>query len=173
MSTSVQTSSIELQSRQAQSADDVTLSAADQEADTTALTRSTTDQDIPDGGYGWVVVFASSFIMFWFVGTTYSWGVIQAALVREQLAPTSTLSFVGSLTVSCISIFAILNARISRAIGARYTAMLGITLLGVGEILTGFTTHTIGGLFATAGVVMGLGVGYNSALWNAALYVHG
>ena len=31
------------------------------------------DSTVPEGGYGWVVIFACSVITFWFVGTTYSW----------------------------------------------------------------------------------------------------
>lgn len=115
------------------------------------------DLSVPDGGYGWVVIFSCSVITFWFVGTTYSWGIIQAALVKERLSSPSTLSFVGSLTIALISFLALINARIIRALGARNTALLGVTLFGSGEILGGFSTKNIGGLFVTAGVVMGLG----------------
>ena len=31
------------------------------------------DSTVPEGGYGWVVIFGCSVITFWFVGTTYSW----------------------------------------------------------------------------------------------------
>ncbi len=56
-----------------------------------------------------------------------------------------------------ISVLALVNARVIRALGARTTALLGITLFGVGEILSGFSTRNVGGLFVTAGFVMGLG----------------
>ena len=115
------------------------------------------DQNAPDGGYGWVIIFACSTIAFWIIGTTYSWGIIQTALVEQQLSSPSTLSFVGSLTIAMISVLALVNARVIRALGARTTALLGITLFGVGEILSGFSTRNIGGLFVTAGFVMGLG----------------
>ena len=36
--------------------------------------------------------------------------------------------------------------------------MLGVFLMGLGEICASFTTHSIGGLFATEGVLMGIGV---------------
>ena len=115
------------------------------------------DQSVPDGGYGWVIVLACSTIAFWVIGTTYSWGIIQTALVEQHLSSPSTLSFVGSLTIAMISVLALVNARVIRALGARTTALLGITLFGVGEILSGFSTKNIGGLFVTAGFVMGLG----------------
>lgn len=103
-----------------------------------------------------MVIFACSVLTFWFVGTTYSWGIIQAALERGLSSP-STISFVGSLTCACISFLALVNARVIRRIGARNTALLGVSFLGMGEVFSGFTTKNVGGLFFTAGVVMGLG----------------
>ncbi|PVH82230.1 monocarboxylate transporter [Cadophora sp. DSE1049] len=113
------------------------------------------DSLVPDGGYGWVVILACSIITFWFVGTSYSWGVIQAALVEQKLSNPASLSFVGSLTAACISFFALVNARIVRWIGARWTAVVGVLALGMGGVLSGFSTGSVGGLFFTAGVVMG------------------
>ncbi|TVY47894.1 Aspyridones efflux protein [Lachnellula occidentalis] len=115
------------------------------------------DAEVPDGGYGWVVIAACSALTFWFVGTTYSWGIIQAALVERKLSSPSTISFVGSLTCASISILALVNARIIRQLGARMTALIGVGLLGLGEILSGFSTRNVGALFFTAGVVMGIG----------------
>jgi hypothetical protein len=94
------------------------------------------------------------------VGTTYSWGIIQAALVERKLSSPSTISFVGSLTCACISILALVNARVIRKLGARTTALIGVGLLGLGEILSGFSTKNVGALFFTAGVVMGVGCRY-------------
>jgi hypothetical protein len=70
------------------------------------------DTTVPDGGYGWVAVFGCDVLTWWFVGTTYSWGVIQAAVVKEGLSEASTRSFVGSLTTVCVAFLAIMNARI-------------------------------------------------------------
>lgn len=126
--------------------------------DNIVLASLLADSQVPDGGYGWVVVFACSVLSFWFVGTTYSWGVIQAALVEQNLSNPATLSFVGSLTCACNSLFALLNARIIRWAGARKTALAGITLFGGGQILSGFTAHSVAGLFVTMGLIMGMGV---------------
>lgn len=116
------------------------------------------DSQVPEGGYGWVVIFACAVITFWFVGTTYCWGVLQAALVEQGVSSPSTLAFVGSLTTGCISFLAVLNARVIRKLGARTTSLLGVFLLGLGEELSGFTTQNVGGLFTTVGVIMGVGV---------------
>ncbi|KAL7811380.1 MFS general substrate transporter [Trichoderma gracile] len=116
------------------------------------------DSVVPDGGYGWVVVGACAVISWWFVGMGYSWGVIQGALVEKGLSTPATLSYVGSLAVSLISCMAILNARIIRAIGAQRTALLGILLLGISEIISSFTVSNLAGLFITSGVIVGLGM---------------
>ena len=118
------------------------------------------DSTVPDGGYGWIVIFGCAVITWWFVGTSYSWGVIQAALVEQGLSSPSTLSFVGSMTTAIISVLAIVNSRVMRTFGARYTALLGIFLVGAGEVLAGFATRNIRGLFVTAGGIMGIGTRY-------------
>ncbi|KAK4236141.1 major facilitator superfamily domain-containing protein [Achaetomium macrosporum] len=114
------------------------------------------DTTVPDGGYGWVVVLACAVHTWWFVGASYTWGVMQAALVKKGCAA-STLAFVGSLCPACIAIFAIPNASAIRLIGARLTALLGISLLGLGSILSGFTVDSIPGLFITWGLAAGIG----------------
>ncbi|RAK93337.1 monocarboxylate permease Mch4 [Aspergillus costaricaensis CBS 115574] len=115
------------------------------------------DAEVPEGGAGWIVIAGCAVITWWFIGTSYCWGVLQAALVKEGVSSASTLSFVGSLAPACISFLGILNARVIRKLGTRTSALLGIFLLGLGEILSGFAVHEVGGLFVTSGVVMGLG----------------
>jgi Na+/melibiose symporter-like transporter len=82
---------------------------------------------------------------------------MQAALVQQGLSSPSTLSFVGSLNVTLIAILATVNVRLIRKLGARNTGLLGVSFLGVGEILSGFLTHNLGGLFVTVGIIMGIG----------------
>ncbi|CAK5284521.1 unnamed protein product, partial [Mycena citricolor] len=116
------------------------------------------DAPVPDGGYGWVVVASCAVITWWFIGTSYSWGVMQAALVQQGLGSSSTISFVGSTAVACISGLAIINARVIRLLGTQRTALLGITIIGLGQILSGFATKNIGALFVTTGVINGIGI---------------
>ncbi|CZS95725.1 hypothetical protein WAI453_001561 [Rhynchosporium graminicola] len=134
-----------------------TSSNFDPAADAIIAESRLADAQVPDGGYGWVVIFACSVLTFWFVGTSYSWGVIQAALVEQKLSNPAVLSFVGGVTVACISFFALLNVRVVRLLGARWTAIIGVLALGLGGVLSGVATKSVGGLFVTAGLVMGLG----------------
>ncbi|KAI1181215.1 MFS general substrate transporter [Nemania sp. FL0916] len=125
---------------------------------TTAVISVTEDSEVPEGGYGWAVVAGCATLTFWFGGTTYSWGVMQVALVNQGLADASTLAFVGSTTIASIAAFAVINARIVRVLGARRTALLGVFLMGVGETAASFSTNSIGSLFGTESILMGAGV---------------
>jgi MFS transporter, MCT family, solute carrier family 16 (monocarboxylic acid transporters), member 3 len=114
---------------------------------------------VPDGGYGWAVVASSSVITFWFSGMTGAWGIIQAALLSSTLrdTPPATTAFIGSLGITICVAFGLVGVHVMRLISARYTALLGITLLGLGALLSGFTTSNVAGLFQTFGVILGVG----------------
>lgn len=114
---------------------------------------------IPDGGYGWVVVFCCSVITFWFSGLTGAWGVIQTALLSSTLKGTasSTTAFVGSLGITICVAFGLLAVRLMQKIGVRAAAVLGISLLGTGALTSGFTATNVAGLFQTFGVILGVG----------------
>ncbi|KAJ5912494.1 hypothetical protein N7504_001377 [Penicillium tannophilum] len=127
------------------------------EADEVMQQSLLADSQVPDGGYGWVLIFACAVVTWWFVGVSYTWGVMQAALVDGMGYSSSTLAFVGSLCPACISLLAVPNATLISKIGARITALTGIFLLGLGSILSGFATHSVVGLFMTWGFVGGLG----------------
>jgi hypothetical protein len=115
------------------------------------------DATIPDGGYGWVVVFACAIVSFWFTGVSYSWGVLQKELVQQNVASPSTLSFVGGLTAACIAVFAIASARLIAVIGSRWTGMLGVIFVGGGQLLASFKPDNIASLFICVGVITGIG----------------
>lgn len=115
------------------------------------------DSQVPDGGYGWVLIFACAVVAWWFTGASYTWGVMQAALVEKKGYSASTLAFVGSLCPACISLLAVPNATIISKLGARITALMGIFLLGLGWILAGFVTNSLPGLFMTWGFIGGMG----------------
>lgn len=114
---------------------------------------------IPEGGRkAWLMIVCCSLLCFWFVGTSYSWGVLQAALVDRGLAPASTLSFIGSISICLLAVLAMINSRALGVIGARKMGVIGVLFMGLGQILASFATHNVAGLFMTAGVMMGIGV---------------
>ena len=161
MATAVETDTITAIELQGQPGPNVISQANRNDALTTlddvAEASRIVDAGVPEGEYGWVAVTACAVLSF-FVGTTYCWGVYQGALVADGLSSASTLAWIGSLTIACIAMFSIFSARLLTTIGSRRTAYCGICFLASGEILSGFTVDNIGGLFITAGLVMGVGV---------------
>ncbi|KIK65055.1 hypothetical protein GYMLUDRAFT_39458 [Collybiopsis luxurians FD-317 M1] len=113
--------------------------------------------DMPEGGYGWVVVASCSTIRFFAVGGTYSWGIMQAQLAAESIAPNSTLAFIGSLCISFVAFGAIVMGRLIRWMGARNAGFVSCLLMGAGQILSSASVRNIGGLFVTNGIIVGLG----------------
>ncbi|KAH8712589.1 Aspyridones efflux protein apdF [Beauveria bassiana] len=119
------------------------------------------DSTVPDGGHGWVVICACAVVSFWLTGVNYSWGVMQSALVDDAgLGSPSALSFAGSIPATLISVMAMPNARIVRRLGARWTAVAGISVIGLAQILSGFcvAAASLPGLYVTAGVMLGVGM---------------
>ncbi|KAK4072909.1 uncharacterized protein Triagg1_5586 [Trichoderma aggressivum f. europaeum] len=98
------------------------------------------DSTAPEGGYGWVIVASGFILLWWSLGTTYAWGVMQTALVSDDLADPAVLSFVGSLQAALISALAISNSFVVRKTGVRAAAMLGAACMGGSEILSSFTS---------------------------------
>lgn len=123
---------------------------------------------IPDGGYGWIVIFACFVQTFWINAWTGSWGIIQAGLTQSDLrnVPTSTLSFAGSLGLFLSVALGLVCIRLSRRIGARWSSLIGITLFGASNIVGGLAVHSVGGIFV-AGVLYGLGGSLMYAMSNS------
>ncbi|KAJ2975159.1 hypothetical protein NQ176_g5674 [Zarea fungicola] len=123
-----------------------------------------TDSTAPDGGYGWAIVASGCLLMWWGVGTTYAWGVIQRTLVDQGLAGPAVVSFIGSLQAAMVSLCGLGNAWLLRYLGPQKTALTGVSLMGASGILSSFTTHSLGGLFVTAGIIFGLGQSFSFAV---------
>lgn len=117
------------------------------------------DLSTPDGGRGWVVLAGCTIVSWWSIGTAQSFGVLQEALLKENVSTSVNLLFVGSLSASLVSAFAIFYARAMRAWGTRINAMLGISLMSLSGAISSVVYKDIGALFAAYGVLMGIGMG--------------
>ncbi|CAH0056397.1 unnamed protein product [Clonostachys solani] len=160
MATSTSTA-IELQPTQAEVSqqsvtEDLNLFSSD--LDPVLQTSRLNDSTVPDGGYGWVVVSACAVTCWWWIGTPYSWGVMQSALVERDVSTPAVLAFVGSLAAALISAMALVNSVVLQKFGARKTAMMSMVLISLSEFLSSFTFQNITALFFTSGFMMGLGV---------------
>ncbi|PSN73321.1 major facilitator superfamily transporter [Corynespora cassiicola Philippines] len=156
MTTTTTTTAIELNPHSALQLQQ--LGSRTAEVDPAPEAHDNDDSGIPDGGAGWTVLAGCAVIAWWMVGTPYSWGVIQSVLVEEGVSSPSVLSFVGSLSLGLVAALALLNARIMRSFGPRKIAMLGIVLMATSDLLSSWTLNTVGALFATSGVLKGIGL---------------
>jgi MFS transporter, MCT family, solute carrier family 16 (monocarboxylic acid transporters), member 3 len=140
----------------------------DNTLDNSVSIPDSTFEAIPDGGYGWTVVFACSVVTFMINGWSGSWGVLQTALFQTypNYGSTSTLSFVGSLSIALCVALGLASVRLSQLIGARYSMLLGVFMMSCGSIFSSFTVNNVGGLFVTAGVSFGLGSSLTFAMCN-------
>ncbi|KAH7322939.1 major facilitator superfamily domain-containing protein [Stachybotrys elegans] len=130
---------------------------------------SSTAEPVPDGGYGWVVVFSCFVQTFWLNAWTGPWGILQIALLRTTLSNSnsSILSFIGSLGISLSLALGIAAVQVARVIGARWASLLGIVLYGVGNVASGFAVHSVPGMFIACGFLYGLSVSLMYAMSNS------
>ena len=153
-----QTEAVELTAH-ASLTDPTSLEAADSTNNNDGDVPNSAVEAIPDGGYGWTVMFACAVVTFMNSGWSGSWGVLQTALFHtypNQESPTS-LSFVGTLNMAICVALGLACVRLSQLIGARYSMLLGVLMMGFGSLFSSFTANNLGGLFVTAGVSFGLG----------------
>lgn len=124
---------------------------------------------IPDGGYGWTVVFSCSIITFMVNGWSGSWGVLQTALLQtyQSQASTSKLSFIGSLCIASCVALGLGSIRLSQVIGARNSMLLGVLLQSLAILLSSFAVNNLGALFVTAGATFGLGSSLTYTMSNS------
>lgn len=123
---------------------------------------------IPDGGYGWTVVFACSTVTFMMNGWTGSWGILQTAIFQEYptSASTTSLSFVGTVALALCTALGLAMVRLSGPLGARRTMLGGVLMHGFGIMLSSFTIKNLGGLFGTAAIMIGLGISVIFSMCN-------
>lgn len=114
-------------------------------------------EPIPDGGYGWTVVFAGAVFLFWTNGFASSFGVWQANILRSSYlhVQTSQITFVGGLALGALVGFGVPSLRLFSKFGVRRMCVIASVFLGAGPILTSFTLSNLGGLFCTAGLLSG------------------
>ncbi|WVW86317.1 hypothetical protein I302_108359 [Kwoniella bestiolae CBS 10118] len=112
----------------------------------------------PDGGVAaWLQVLYCFCIMFTTLGGVYSWGIFQDALHAEQLAPSSTLAFIGSTQATLEGLCAIPISALVARFGNKNVAVVGAILSGLGPILASWCTKSVAGLFVTEGFMFGAG----------------
>lgn len=113
---------------------------------------------IPDGGWGWVVVISSFFIATVADGLAFCYGLINARLVKYFESGEALTSIIGSLFISVPLICGPLMSALVDRYGCRKMTILGSIVSTIGFIGAAYSP-SIYVLCLTYGIIAGLGMG--------------
>uniref|UniRef100_A0A1L8DEN9 Putative monocarboxylate transporter n=1 Tax=Nyssomyia neivai TaxID=330878 RepID=A0A1L8DEN9_9DIPT len=128
--------------------------------------------EIPDGGFGWVVVFSSVMVSLIADGVSFSFGLIYTELLNHfQDSSPSKIAWVGSLFLAVPLLCGPIMSNLVDKYGCRKMTIAGGLLSGTGFVLASFC-NTVEGLYITFGLIagLGLGIGYVTAVVSIAFW---
>ncbi|XP_053391716.1 monocarboxylate transporter 12-B-like isoform X2 [Mercenaria mercenaria] len=111
----------------------------------------------PDGGGGWIVVFAVLAFNIIFDGCCYSFGILYIKILEEFNETKSNTAWTGSLFFSTPLLLAPIAGIITRKIGSRLATMLGGLIATVGFAI-GSLSNSLAMLMVFYGLVGGIGM---------------
>ncbi|GAB0100261.1 monocarboxylate transporter 9 [Sergentomyia squamirostris] len=126
---------------------------------------------IPDGGFGWVIVFSSLMVSLIADGVSFSFGLIYTELLNYFQDSKSKTAWVGSLFLAVPLLSGPIMSNLVDKYGCRKMTIIGGLLSGLGFVLASFC-DSIEGLYFTFGIIagLGLGIGYVTAVVSIAFW---
>lgn len=115
-------------------------------------------RNIPDGGWGWVVVFASLVISLIADGISYSFGLMYIEFLRYFQASKSVTSWIGSLFLAVPLLSGPVCSALVDKFGCRSMTILGSIISCIGFVMSSFTDSIVL-LYITFGIISGVGLG--------------
>ncbi|XP_052406353.1 monocarboxylate transporter 7 [Carassius gibelio] len=112
--------------------------------------------EVPDGGWGWLVAVAFFFVEVFTYGIIKIFGIFLVDLMTDFNETNSRVSWVVSICVFVMAFTAPLSTLMSNRFGYRPVVMLGGLLISLGTITTALTNSIIE-MYITMGMVAGLG----------------
>ncbi|KAI5652138.1 major facilitator superfamily domain-containing protein [Phthorimaea operculella] len=113
---------------------------------------------IPDGGWGWVVVAASFFIATVADGLAFSYGLLHQSFVKHFHTNDAETSLIGGLFISVPLILGPVMSALVDRYGCRNMTILGSVASTFGFVAAAFS-NSVGVLYVTYGILAGLGMG--------------
>jgi len=125
----------------------------------------------PDGGWGWVVVFASFMCNLILDGIAYTFGLLLKPLVDDFESDASTISWVGSLLCGVYMLSGPIVGGLVNKFGCRPVCMVGAVLSWIAFSVSTLSVN-VGMLMVTYGVIGGFGFGliYLPAIVSVGFY---
>ncbi|KAL7951981.1 MFS general substrate transporter [Trichoderma barbatum] len=119
------------------------------------------EEEIRDGGYGWVIVAAVGIILAHSFGINSMFGVFLAFYLKSNTYPGATplqFAFIGGLCFSVAFLVPPLSTVLHRKVGVRLTVIVGGIFISGAYIAASFS-ETIWQLILSQGVCYGIGMG--------------
>lgn len=113
---------------------------------------------IPDGGWGWVVVAASFLIATVADGLAFSYGLLQIKFVEYFDASEAKASLIGSLFISVPLIAGPIMSALVDRYGCKKMTIVGGIVSTIGFVAAAYS-NTVEVLYITYGIIAGLGMG--------------
>lgn len=135
------------------------ISTATSSTGSDSSTSSKTYPAIPDGGYGWVINFASFMCHFISDGIAFTFGVIYSDLLMEFGASKSDTSWIGSLFIGIPLICGPIAGLFVNRYGCRVSTIVGGLITSFGLLISSFA-NSVSMLAATYGVIAGFGLAF-------------
>ncbi|XP_077986216.1 monocarboxylate transporter 13-like [Glandiceps talaboti] len=115
-------------------------------------------RESPDGGWGWVIVFATFVSCAATSGSIYSFSVLYVAFLDAFGESKADTAWVGSILIFLYGLASPFGVTLARKIGHRRTAMFSGFLVFIGLFTSSFASHLVI-LYFTYGIVIGTGCG--------------
>ncbi|XP_022251797.1 monocarboxylate transporter 12-like isoform X2 [Limulus polyphemus] len=113
----------------------------------------------PDGGWGWVIVFASFMCNVVVDGIIFSFGVFLTELTTTFNESKSKVAWIGSINAGTYLIVGPLVSALANTYGCRPVIIMGSIIAAIGFVLSAFATDIVF-LFVTYGILGGTGFGF-------------
>lgn len=126
---------------------------------------------IPDGGYGWIVVFASLAIQLIIDGIAFSFGLIYTELLNYFEESKTKTAWIGALFLAMPLLSGPVLSNLVDKYGCRVMTVIGGLIGGIGFVLASIST-SVEMLYITFGLIsgFGIGIGYVTAIVSIAFW---
>ncbi|CAG9767259.1 unnamed protein product [Ceutorhynchus assimilis] len=114
--------------------------------------------NIPDGGWGWVVVFATFVLCMIADGITFSFGLLYIEFLNEFEASKSATSWIGALFMAVPLMTGPLMSALVDKFGCRPMTIVGGLIAALGFVLSS-QCYSLSYMYVTFGVIAGFGLG--------------
>lgn len=138
--------------------DDSIISSADSEYGDNDDDDDECKNKIPDGGWGWMVVFASFVISMIADGVSFSFGLLYIEFLRYFRSSKSATAWIGSLFMAVPLMSGPICSALVDRYGCRWMTILGGIISGIGFIISSYV-DSIFAMYITFGVISGIGLG--------------